>query len=538
MEKERKNPIEDIGEEEKEALMEESIQEEKEQPNREGKEDPKGKPPKEEEKSEIEEKEQIEDESAEEIEEISKKSIKEKIKNIIRTHKKGIKGILIFLCAVLVIYFLMVQFFRYHFYFGTKINGIDVSGKTLGDVKTVMASNLQDYRLKLKERGGKIEEIRGKDVGLKYSSEEEFKKIKETQNPFKWMMQSFIKEHAKITVGFSYDEKQLKEAINKLSCLDSRNITEPKNPSFQYTEEGYVIKDEIPGNKVDVDLLYSQVADSLLSGEREIDLELAGCYIKPQYHSKSPKTLEVRDTLNKYVSSEIIYTFGKRKEILDGGIINKWLTVDENFEGTIDEKKVKSYIEGLSKTYNTIGKTRSFVTSSGKTVKVSGGDYGWSIDKEKETQEVISAIKEGKSLPKEPEYNQRAFSHGNNDIGDTYVEIDLTKQHIWFYKNGSLIVQGDVVTGNVKKNHTTPKGIYKLKYKAKNVVLRGPGYASPVTYWMPFNRGIGMHDASWRREFGGNIYRTNGSHGCINSPYYVAKKIFNNIKPGTPVICY
>ena len=114
----------------------------------------------------------------------------------------------------------------------------------------------------------------------------------------------------------------------------------------------------------------------------------------------------------------------------------------------------------------------------------------------------------------------------------------MKKQHLWFYKNGSLISQGDVVTGNVSANHTTPGGVYKLKYKEKNAVLRGPGYDAPVSFWMPFNGGIGIHDASWRSEFGGKIYKTGGSHGCINSPYYLAKAIFDNIEAGIPVVCF
>jgi lipoprotein-anchoring transpeptidase ErfK/SrfK len=280
------------------------------------------------------------------------------------------------------------------------------------------------------------------------------------------------------------------------------------------------------------------VSNAILKNETTIDMESINCYIKPQYTSNSQKIIDTKNMLNKYVLSKITYDFGKQKDLLDGSTINKWLTVDENLEVKFDESEVKNYIDVLSNKYNTIGKNRKFVSSSGKTINIGGGDYGWSINRAKETQSLITAIKEGQTIAKEPKYIQTALSHGNNDIGNTYVEIDLTKQHLWFYKNGSLIAQGDVVTGNVNANHTTPGGIYKLKYKARNAVLRGPGYAAPVTYWMPFNGGIGIHDASWRNVFGGRIYKINGSHGCINSPYYLAKAIFDNIQIGIPVICY
>lgn len=475
--------------------------------------------------------EELTEEPAEEL-------TKKPIKNLMKEHKKIIIGIIISLCILLIIYFGMVKYFTNHFYFGTEINGTYVSGRTLEEVEKIMKSELENYTLTLKHRGDKTEQIKADDVNLRYSSEEAFQKFKESQNPFRWFLSIFTRENSKLSVPYSYDRKQLKKQIDQFSCFDSKNIIEPKNPTFQYVNNRYVIIDEVQGNKINKGVLYSRVADAIRSGKTKMDLESEGCYIKPKYHATSPKTIKARDILNTYISSKITYIFGDHKETIDGSIINKWLVVNGDLEVTIDENKVENYIDTFSQTYNTVGKTRDFVTSSGKTIKVGGGDYGWAINKEKEVQNLLSFIKEGKKRTKKPEYSQRAFSCENNDIGNTYVEIDLTNQHMWFYKNGVLVTQGDVVTGNVSRNHTTPKGIYRLKYKIRNAVLRGPGYASPVSFWMPFNGGIGIHDANWRNTFGGNIYKTNGSHGCINSPYNVAKKIFNNIESGTPVICY
>ena len=132
---------------------------------------------------------------------------------------------------------------------------------------------------------------------------------------------------------------------------------------------------------------------------------------------------------------------------------------------------------------------------------------------------------------------QKGLNHDLNDIGNTYVEINLKAQHLWFYKNGKLIADGDVVTGSKTKDHITPAGIYKLKSKLKNFTLKGPGYTVPVAFFMPFNGGIGMHDLGIT-VFGGKVYLTNGSHGCINCPLELAQKIYNNIVEGTPVVCY
>ena len=109
---------------------------------------------------------------------------------------------------------------------------------------------------------------------------------------------------------------------------------------------------------------------------------------------------------------------------------------------------------------------------------------------------------------------------------------------MWFYKEGKVIAEGGVVTGDPRKGYSTLKGTYMINYKQKDAVLRGPGYEAKVNYWMPFNGNIGIHDASWRSSFGYNIYQNNGTHGCVNSPLSLAKKIYENIEAGTPVICY
>lgn len=480
----------------------------------------------------------VEEPIEEPTEEPLEESIEEPTDKPIKKHNKILIGTIVIVCTLMVVYFGITVYFTNHFYFGSEINGINISLKSIEDVEVLMASELKAYTLHLKEREGKSEQIKPQDVGLSYQSEEVFKQLKESQNPFAWILAYLNTSDLKMTAEMTYDEQLLKDRINQLSCFESSYIIEPKNPSFQYRDNHYSIVDEVLGNKLDRDLLYSHIADALQINEIEIDLEALGCYIAPQYHSTSQKVIEAQDTLNKYAASKITYIFGECKEVLEGATISSWLTVDDHFEVIVDQMQVEAYIDLLSKKHHQVGRVRNFLSSSGQTIQVGGGDFIRPINKAVETQNLISAIKKGQTLSKEPIYGQTAFAYGNSDIGNTYVEIDLKNQHIWFYKNGSLIVEGDIVTGNVRSGHTTPKGVYRLKYKMKNVVLRGPGYAAPVSFWMPFNRGIGIHDASWRSVFGGEIYKTNGSHGCINCPQKIAETIYNHIEADTPVICY
>ncbi len=146
------------------------------------------------------------------------------------------------------------------------------------------------------------------------------------------------------------------------------------------------------------------------------------------------------------------------------------------------------------------------MTSYGREVEVSGV-YGWRINQTAETAALTEIIRSGESQTREPEYSQKAASHDGNDYGTTYAEVNLTAQHLFFYKDGEKILESDFVSGNVSRGYTTPPGLFSLTYKQKDAVLRGEGYASPVDFWMPFNGGIGFHDASWRNQFGGNHLR-------------------------------
>lgn len=124
-------------------------------------------------------------------------------------------------------------------------------------------------------------------------------------------------------------------------------------------------------------------------------------------------------------------------------------------------------------------------------------------------------------------------------ISEFLVEIDLTNQHLYLFKDGDIVLETDFVSGNMSKaDCVTPPGVFGLTYKTRNAILRGANYETPVNYWMPFNGNVGMHDATWRRAFGGTIYLTSGSHGCINLPLHMAASIYEYVSTGFPVVCY
>ena len=447
------------------------------------------------------------------------------------------KKIIIFIVSTVVIYLLISLYFTNHYFLNTEINGINISLKTHEDVNNILKNYIKDYRLKLIERDGETEEILGQDIGLYYNEKNDIPKINKIQSSYKWIS-SLLKEQDYYDEDlFLYNKDKLENKINELNCLN-KEIIEPQNVIFVYSNGSYEVIKEVYGNKIYKDKLKESIKMSISKGKTNLDLNENSCYENPKYAIDSNKTMETKNLLNKYVGAKINYTFGDKNEILDGDIINHWLSVDDNLEVVINKKAVYSYLNELSKKYDTVGILRKFKTSTNKIVEVKGGFYGWKINCISETKALLENIERGEVLQKEPIYTQKALYRDEDDIGDTYVEINITRQHLWFYKDGKLITQGGVVTGNPNRGNSTKLGVYMLNYKEKGSTLNGPGYESDVSYWMPFNGNIGIHDASWRYSFGGNIYKNNGSHGCVNAPLYLAKKIYDNIESGTPVICY
>lgn len=396
---------------------------------------------------------------------------------------------------------------------------------------------VEDYKLQLTERDGETEIITGRDIGLQYNENSGASKIYQMQNSLQWITSLCKRPEYYVKNLYVYDIDRLKNKINQLNCLHKDTI-QPRNAGFQYSNGSYEAIKEVYGNIIIQDKVNEVVKTSILQGKAKLDLDEALCYKTPKYTLKSDKTFKTKNLLNHYVSTNVTYKFGSKTELLDGITINTWLRVDGDLDVVINKAKITKYVNGLSRRYNTVGTARTFKTSVGKTVEVRGGLYGWKINQEAEAKALFENIVRGEVIKREPIYSQTALTRDGDEIGRTYVEINITRQHLWYYKDGRLIAHGPVVTGNPNRGWSTVTGTYMLNYKINNVELTGPGYAAKVTYWMPFYGNIGIHDASWRYSFGGEIYKRNGTHGCVNTPYFLAKTIFENIEDGVPIICY
>ncbi len=439
-----------------------------------------------------------------------------------------------------------IVYYNNHFYYKTFINDIDFSNKTVSQVEESLTKEVEDYVLTLQERENMTEKIAGKEIDLKLVFDSSFQQLLKSQNPFAWITGLFKKSNYSVGSSLQYDEGKLELAMSSLKASNKVLMIAPVDASVEWNQtDGYFVNPGVVGTQIDEAVFSDAVKASVEKLEPALNMEEKNCYVPQKIGGDDQRLANAAKELNKCSQAVINYDFNGTVETCNGEIIRDWLSLGEDYSVQISAEKAREYIDTLGDKYNTYEKTRTFGTHGGGTVQITQGDYGWRMNRADMTDELVAAVREGGTQSKEPLWLQTANSISEQDWGSTYVEINLSAQHLWFYKDGSVIVESDLVSGKMSDGRATPSGIYSLKYKEKDRILRGqiqangkPEYESFVNFWMPFNGGVGMHDASWRSSFGGSIYINSGSHGCVNLPYSKAKAIYENISSGTPIICY
>ncbi len=430
-------------------------------------------------------------------------------------------------------------FFSNHFNPGTVISGVNCAGRTVADVKQKMSEAAVDYTLTVTDEGKTAATLTAADIGLKYNVTDKIDGVMAAQKPLLWGAGFFKKNDIEIENAFISDPAMVEAAVNGLDIVKNMQDTPPVNASVYYTGSEYAIQDGAHGGRIITENLCKAVTEAAENGRDSIDLLEADCYEMPEFTADSEKVKAACEQANKYISPKITMNMGPGAQhtIVDKELIHDWLFVTDNYDVYFDRKKVKAWVAEFAKTFNTFGQTRQFLTAFGTRTTVSGGDFGWLMDQEAEVQSLVNVIKAGQDVVRYPAYTVMGVGHGQDDIGRSYVEVDLTNQHIYVWVDGKRVLDAPCVTG-LPPNRITPPGTYRIKKKMSPAILVGDNYRTPVSYWMPFNRGIGLHDATWQSSFGGRRYLTHGSHGCVNLSLSTAKQVYSYVYPGMPVVCY
>lgn len=445
----------------------------------------------------------------------------------------GIIAGLVLLCLAGVFLFNSREYFADKFGRKTYISNTDVSSLTVDEAVAVMNDS----------RGFSVRFYKDKekyDVDISAAVTREFSKeeVVECKDNFTFV-EYFLGREKDFQVKPSssvVDDQKLREILQ--SALPQATT----RARDAYLDEEFQLVPEIRGDEINFDDLIYDMKEGINTGLK-LDYDLEDYYIQPKFTKESENIVKVVEEISEYSSMAITYEFGEQKEVIDWNKIKKHLEYNPDTAVlTLKTKWVRKFVQDLAKKYNTYGKTRKFKSTKDGKVTIHGGIMGWWIHEDDTVKQLNKLLKNKKSKNVEPVYRNVAAQHGEDDIGDTYVEISINRQHLWFYKDGKLKMDSDVVTGKLTKDRKTTVGVHRIYGKQRDRYLGTmavQGYRSFVHYWMPFNwDGQGLHDATWRNKFGGNIYKTGGSHGCVNLPYSFAGKLYEEVKIGMPVVVY
>lgn len=443
-------------------------------------------------------------------------------------------------CGLIVVSYLAVSiWFSFHFNKNTYIDGQNVSFHSVQSVKQTIDTYKDTYSLTVEGRENQSFVIKPEDIGLTITAVVNEDSLKKKQHGFLWFLYLNDKKkeyHTKYQV--MYDEEKLEKFLSGQECLQKKNMKAPEDAYVAVKDGKAEIVPETDGTLLDADKMKTAILSALNQAETSISLEEKDCYETAEIKADSAEIAERKTELEKYLEMTITYEIDRISWTLDASTFGDWLYYTGKY-WKFKPDSVKKYVEGLAEKYDTVGTVRTFQTYTGRYVEETGSRYGWAIDTETETKELQKILKRGESQTRTPAFLQTGAAYTKyDDIGYTYIEVDLSNQHVYLIVNGSLVTDTPCVTGCVADGHGTPDGLYSITYTESPSVLVGEDYESKVTFWMPFNRGIGLHDATWRGSFGGNIYYSSGSHGCVNLPYQSAAVIYSYAYAGMPVICY
>ena len=448
--------------------------------------------------------------------------------------------------ALLVMFGLYIGLAIYYsdgFSYGTYINGIYCTGKSISQVSEELNDSFKE-RVAIVDAGDKTYSIDLDKIGYSYDFERPLKAYLDNQNSYLWIMNLSSAKSGQILNPYGeYDEALLK---NEVDSMKLEKLSEPHSVLLSLSEDaGYVLHD----GKIriaDTDASYKYIADSLKNGQMAIVLD-DSCYTSIPYSESEKLLIDLYNSVSEFQNRDYSYDFGDERVRLSQYTLASMLTVDEDGypqiqrdgDGIIlDEENVEQSLEKAFVPFETYN-NHDFVTHDGTKIHLDSGTWGNKVNLSAEVKYFTDEVKNGTdAFEREPEYSVLKGGSGSEDIGNTYIEVDIDNQHMYYFENGSLKLETDVVTGKLSTKQGTPRGVYYIYSKKSPAVLKGPGYAEHVKFWMPIYKGIGIHDSSWRVDYGGDIYKSGGSHGCINTPKDKVGELYEYVEVGTPVIVY
>lgn len=348
-------------------------------------------------------------------------------------------------------------------------------------------------------------------------------------------------------LGYSYSLNT--KLLTKFTTdLTDQVGTQPVNATLKIADGQVELVSNKDGLVVDQNYLNNILSSALTDG-RDQTFSVSPQPVKADL--LVPQTEEAKARSQQLLSRSIELEYNGRKFTADRKAIGYWLTYQAGqangqtiLQIKISKSQIEGWVQSVANQINLSPISKKVIVANGdkQTVEREGRD-GLAIDQ----AAVANAISDAVSKNQDLHFNLTAapipFKTEVNRIVTLdygrYIEINIPKQQLYVYQDSNIILTSPVTSGSVGKGLGTPTGLFSIYEKRRNTYLNGAPYGWNynlfVNFWMPFSGGVGLHDAPWRKIFGGSDYYYGGSHGCVNLPYSTAAFIYDWSSVGTPV---
>ncbi len=461
-------------------------------------------------------------------------------------------------------------YYRDRWYPGTTINTVPVAGYTLEKSQEKLEEHFQDYELTIMGRDNIQMVISGDEIDYQIEPDERWTEAFQIQHSDGIIL---FPKAGDVHAGFnaSYDKEALEKRISESVLVlgdEQHEIQEPKSAYVQYDKEakGYVCVEEQPGNVVKLEELLTEAETALNQGNMTLDLKDEAkhpdVYEKPLVTYQDEKLQTQIRIGNDVARRRVRWKLdSKYIETIEPEKIAKWISFKEG-SLKLDQAQMKKWVKKFCKKYCTVGKVRKFKSHTKKKVTISGGDYGWQIS-EAETMKQLKKslrpsdpaesggdseqeLKSIRTITNKPVYLTSAYKKDfDGAICDwdpkNYVEVSLKAQKVYVFRKGKVVYSCPCISGLPVPGRKTRTGVYYIKEHRTNYTMVGEDYRTFVRYWVRITwTGTGFHPASWQPWscWSKTLYRTNGSHGCINLPPADAEKLYYMLRHGEAVFMH
>lgn len=429
-----------------------------------------------------------------------------------------------------------------HYLPNTSVLGVNLSGKTTKQAESTLKTKFAQRKYTLKDGDKVLTTASSNDLGISHDFKTTVEKVKNAQNSWSWPLRLFGSERkVSASTNPAVDASTLKAYAATTAAKLNKTRSASTDAAMKFVDGKLQVTKEVNGNKINIAKLTTALQNMVNDNARSV--KVSSTYDKAKITADSKAFKAKKATLTKYSTISAKLSVAGHTDTVSAATLTNWLGYSDG-KITVDATGVRQFVSDFANKYNTISRARQFKSTKRGTVTVPAGTYGWAVSEQTTTSNMVAAIKKGTDFTLPATTNGSGYHADGSDIGNTYVEVDIQNQHEWFYKDGKLVMDSAVVTGNPSTKHDTPTGVFFVWSKQRNATLRGNNadgskYASKVAYWMPIDyTGVGLHDAPWQPTFGGDWYKQHGSHGCVNNPPSFIPKLYAAVATGTPVIVF